>query len=74
MAPGLLAKLFQTFEQAGSTASRNYGVTGLGPANRRRFGQRMGGDMAVTSEAGRDSTLMVTLPEVVSGPAVGAGS
>jgi len=62
MTPEQLGKLFQAFEQADSSTSKKYGGTGLGLVISRKFCQLMGGDITVTSEAGKGSTFTVTLP------------
>ncbi len=57
-----IGKLFQPFSQADATTTRNYGGTGLGLALTRRLSQMMGGDIAVSSEAGTGSRFSATLP------------
>ncbi len=59
------AKLFQDFTQADSLTARRYGGTGLGLALSRKLARMMGGDVTVTSEAGKGSVFTVRLP---SGP------
>src|SRR5437870_1907133 len=56
------AKLFQEFTQAASLTGRRYGGTGLGLALSRKLARLMGGDVTVTSEAGKGSVFMVRLP------------
>jgi signal transduction histidine kinase/ligand-binding sensor domain-containing protein len=60
--PEQLAKLFQAFSQADASTSKKYGGTGLGLALSRRFCQLMGGDLTVTSEAGKGSVFTANLP------------
>jgi CheY-like chemotaxis protein/anti-sigma regulatory factor (Ser/Thr protein kinase) len=57
-----LGRLFQEFSQADTATSRKYGGTGLGLALSRRLCRLMGGDVTVTSEAGRGSSFTVRLP------------
>jgi signal transduction histidine kinase/ActR/RegA family two-component response regulator len=62
MTPEQLAKLFQAFTQADAATTRKYGGTGLGLVISRKFVRMMGGDITVTSEAGRGSAFTVRLP------------
>ncbi len=62
MSEAQLGRLFEAFSQASAETSRKYGGTGLGLALSREFCRMMGGDIAVTSEAGAGSTFSVTLP------------
>ena len=62
MTPEQQAKLFEEFTQADSSTARQYGGTGLGLAITRKLARMMGGDVTLTSEAGKGSTFSVRLP------------
>src|SRR5262249_32170911 len=56
------AKLFEDFAQADKTTAQRFGGTGLGLAITRKLARVMGGDVTVTSEAGKGSVFTVRLP------------
>jgi two-component system NtrC family sensor kinase len=69
MTPEQQAKLFEEFTQADSSTARQYGGTGLGLAITRKLARMMGGDVTLTSEAGKGSTFTVRLPADTDVPA-----
>jgi len=56
-----LAAVFDQFEQADNSTTREFGGTGLGLAISRTLAIMMGGDVKVDSVLGEGSTFMVTL-------------
>ena len=57
-----LAKLFQRFQQADVSTTRQFGGTGLGLALTKAFAKLLGGDVVVRSEHGKGSTFIVEVP------------
>ncbi len=55
-------RIFERFQQADATATRQYGGAGLGLALVKEFSQLMGGSVGVESEPGKGSRFYVRLP------------
>ena len=56
-----IGRLFKPFSQADSSTTRKYGGTGLGLCIARQLAQKLGGDVAVSSEKGKGSTFEFTI-------------
>ncbi len=63
------ARLFQSYEQAGSETARQFGGTGLGLAITARLAEMMGGRVGVDSQPGVGSTFWIEIPLTLGNPA-----
>ncbi|GAB1392570.1 hypothetical protein MASR1M60_07330 [Rhodocyclaceae bacterium] len=60
IAPEAMPRLFDRFEQADNSSTRQYGGTGLGLAITQKIANLMGGDAGATSVLGQGSTFWFT--------------
>jgi signal transduction histidine kinase len=62
ISPDELERIFEEFEQANASSTREHGGTGLGLTIARRLARLMGGDIQVESRPATGSTFTLTLP------------
>jgi PAS domain S-box-containing protein len=63
-----IARLFEPFTQASTTASMRRPGTGLGLSIAQQLVELMGGEITLSSQVGRGSTFSFTLPTVATAP------
>jgi PAS domain S-box-containing protein len=62
IAPEALERIFEEFQQADSSTTRQYGGTGLGLSISKHLARLLDGDLTVASQEGVGSTFTLTIP------------
>jgi signal transduction histidine kinase/DNA-binding response OmpR family regulator/putative methionine-R-sulfoxide reductase with GAF domain len=66
ISPEALDRIFEQFQQADTSTTREYGGTGLGLSISRSLAQLLGGDLKANSQEGVSTTFTLTIPLVHS--------
>lgn len=70
LTPEQITRLFQPFEQADSSTTREYGGSGLGLSISQNLARMMGGEITVDSALGAGSSFTLRLPLPATAPAL----
>src|SRR6185503_14585229 len=62
ISPEALGRIFEEFQQADTSTTRQYGGTGLGLSISRNLAQLLGGDLMATSTLGVGSIFTLVIP------------